>query len=59
MDTVNRVLGYGVGPRAALLIGAACYVVGAFLLRPVDERRREDTPPEPQRPPGAVVPGVA
>jgi hypothetical protein len=42
MDNVNRWLGYGTGPRAALLLGVACYVVGALLLLPV----REPTRPE-------------
>jgi MFS family permease len=42
MDTVNHWLGYGAGPRAALGFGVLCYVVGALLLRPVVERRRED-----------------
>jgi MFS family permease len=57
MDGVNDLVGYGVGPRAALLVGVACYGVGALLLRPVDERRREDVPvggelvPEPVRVP--------
>jgi MFS family permease len=41
MDTVNRWLGYGAGPRAALLLGVGFYVVGALLLKPVVERRRE------------------
>ena len=41
MDTVNRWLGYGAGPRAALLLGVGFYIVGALLLRPVVERRRE------------------
>jgi len=59
MDTVNRGLGYGTGPRAALLLGAACYVVGAFLLRPVDQRRREDAPSQPERAPAAPTPDVA
>jgi len=44
MDTVNNWLGYGAGPRAALLLGVVCYVVGAILLHPVVERRREDAP---------------
>jgi MFS family permease len=43
MDGVNRYLAFGLGPRAALLFGVVCYVVGALLLVPVDERRREDT----------------
>jgi hypothetical protein len=45
MDTVNRALGYGTGPRAALLMGVACYIVGAAMLRPVQERRREAVEP--------------
>jgi MFS family permease len=44
MDTVNRLMGYGSGPRAALVLGVFCYVVGALLLRPVVERRRELEP---------------
>jgi Na+/melibiose symporter-like transporter len=49
MDTVNNWLGYGAGPRAALLLGVFCYLVGAILLHPVVERRRED-PPAPAGP---------
>ncbi|HLA17447.1 MAG TPA: MFS transporter [Candidatus Limnocylindrales bacterium] len=41
MDLVNEGFGRGMGPRAALAFGVACYVVGAVLLRPVDERRRD------------------
>jgi UPF0716 family protein affecting phage T7 exclusion len=41
MDTVNHALGYGTGPRAALLFGLVCYVLGALLLKPVVELRRE------------------
>jgi MFS family permease len=41
MDTTNRVLGYGTGPRAALLMGVLCYIIGAAMLRPVHEKRRE------------------
>jgi MFS family permease len=44
MDSVNHWLGYGTGPRAALLFGVACYLLGAVLLRPVIERRREAEP---------------
>ncbi len=44
MDTVNHVLGYGTGPRAALVLGVVCYVLGAAMLKPVVERRREDAP---------------
>jgi MFS family permease len=36
------------GPRAAFLIGPVFFTLGALLLRPVDERRREDpAPPVP------------
>jgi MFS family permease len=45
MDTVNALVGYGSGPRAALWLGVACYAIGALLLRPVVERRREDPAP--------------
>lgn len=48
MDNVNRWLGYGTGPRAALLLGVVCYIVGALLLLPVKEARREETVEEPQ-----------
>ena len=41
MDTVNHWLGYGTWPRAALLMGVLCYMVGAAMLRPVREKRRE------------------
>ena len=41
MDNVNRWIGYGTGPRASLLLGVACYVVGALLLLRVVEPRRE------------------
>jgi MFS family permease len=51
MDVVNQTFGYGTGPRAALLFGVVCYVVGALLLRPVVEARRED--PEAQLEPVA------
>jgi MFS family permease len=42
-DFVNGI-SPGAGPRVAMILGACWYVVGAFLLRPVDERRREDGP---------------
>jgi MFS family permease len=44
MDIVNGLVGYGTGPRAALAVGVLCYGIGALLLRPVDEHRREDAP---------------
>ncbi len=45
MDLVNRAFGYGMGPRATMALGVACYAIGALLLRPVVERRREDVAP--------------
>jgi MFS family permease len=41
MDTVNQAMGLGAGARAAMLFGVACYGIGALLLRPVKEGRRE------------------
>ncbi len=35
-----------IGPRAAFLIGPVFFAIGALLLRPVDERRREDPTPD-------------
>jgi MFS family permease len=45
------------GPRAALWMAVALFGVGAVLLRPVDERRREDfpSPPEPRDEPASVL----
>jgi Na+/melibiose symporter-like transporter len=37
-------IGGGAGPRAAMVAGVLFFVVGAVLLRPVDERRTEDAP---------------
>ena len=42
MDLVGGPQGGGMGPRAALVLGMILLGVGAILLRPVDERRRED-----------------
>ena len=42
--TLMDVVGGGEGPRAALWMAVALFGVGAVLLRPVDERRREDIP---------------
>ena len=50
LDVVNRLLGYGSGPRAAFLLAAAFFVLGAFFLRPVDPRRREDVAVPPALP---------
>ncbi len=55
--TVMDLIGGGDGPRIALWMGVGLMVVGAILLRPVVERRREDTiGPEPSV---AVSPGAA
>jgi MFS family permease len=48
MDNVNHWLGYGTGPRAALLLGVVCYIVGALLLLPVKEARREEAAEDTQ-----------
>jgi MFS family permease len=50
MDTVNQAMGLGAGARAAMLFGVACYGLGALLLRPVVERRREGDAPEGDAP---------
>ncbi|HXR27382.1 MAG TPA: MFS transporter [Candidatus Baltobacteraceae bacterium] len=47
LDLVNRLLGFGTGPRAAFLLAAVFFVLGAIFLRPVDPRRREDLPVAP------------
>jgi MFS family permease len=43
--TIMDLVGGGEGPRAALWLAVFLFGVGAVLLRPVDERRREDFPP--------------
>ncbi len=50
MDPVNVAYGEGVGPRAALVVGAICYVIGAVMLVPVDPTRREELPAPDDRP---------
>lgn len=48
LDFVNRVFGYGEGPRAAYLLGAVYYVVAMICLRPVvepDRRSRSQAAP--------------
>jgi len=40
LDLVNRSVGMGAGPRAAYLLGALYYVIGALTLRPVVEPPR-------------------
>ncbi len=42
MDVVGGPAGGGLGPRSALVFGMVLLGVGAILLRPVDERRREE-----------------
>ena len=42
--TLMDLVGGSAGPRAALWLAVVLFGVGAFLLRPVDERRREDIP---------------
>jgi MFS family permease len=42
--TLMDLVGGPSGPRAALWLAVALFGLGALLLRPVDERRREDTP---------------
>jgi MFS family permease len=44
MDLVGGPTQAGSGPRAALLLAVVLFGVGALLLRPVNERRREDLP---------------
>ena len=58
MDRVNDALGYGAGPRAALVVGVIAFALGALVLTPVDETRREDVPapPDDAPPPDEAVP---
>ncbi|MFL5681503.1 MAG: MFS transporter [Chloroflexota bacterium] len=42
MDVVGGEAKLGSGPRAALVMAVILFAVGALLLHPVDERRRED-----------------
>ena len=44
MDYIGGPTLDGAGPRAALWMGVVLMGIGALLLRPVDERRREDHP---------------
>jgi MFS family permease len=43
LDFGNKI-SYGLGPRLAFAVACSYYVLGALLLRPVDEHRREDVP---------------
>jgi len=45
MDVVGGPSQDGSGPRAALVFAVTLFAVGALLLRPVVERRREDAAP--------------
>jgi MFS family permease len=54
-DIVNQLVGVGAGPRAADLLGVACFVVGAILLRPVAEGRNEGPPLPPDGGRGVLV----
>lgn len=51
MDYIGGPTGEGSGPRAALWMGVVLLGIGAVLLWPVNERRREEVP--------VVVPTVA
>jgi hypothetical protein len=51
--TLMDLVGGPSGPRAALWLGVSLIGLGALLLRPVDERRREDLPA-----PAVAVPAV-
>jgi MFS family permease len=42
MDVVGGPAELGSGPRAAIGVAVILFGIGALLLRPVDERRRED-----------------
>jgi MFS family permease len=44
MDIVGGPTQSGSGPRAALVLAVVLFGLGALLLRPVNERRREDLP---------------
>ena len=39
MDIVNGLAGYGTGPRAGIALGVVFFIIGALLLRPVNEAR--------------------
>jgi MFS family permease len=57
-DNVNAIMGEGVGMRAAMVVGACCYVGAALLLTQVVARRREGDEPESPASLAAVsVPG--
>ena len=47
IDALVRSGATDLGPRVAFLLAPVAFAIGALLLRPVDERRREDAPPSP------------
>ncbi len=59
MDIVGGPSEAGSGPRAALVLAVVLFGIGALLLRPVDERRREDRDAAPGLPPERLREGVA
>jgi MFS family permease len=58
LDAGNRI-SYGLGPRLAFAVACGYYVLGALLLRPVDEHRREDAPEAELVPDQVVSPAPA
>lgn len=56
--TLMDVVGGAGGPRAALWLAVVLFGVGAVLLRPVDERRREDFPPPLEREERSTIPAA-
>jgi MFS family permease len=56
--TLMDVVGGADGPRAAMWLAVALFGVGAGLLRPVDERRREDLPLRPEPDDALPLPAV-
>ncbi len=46
--TLMDLVGGADGPRVAMWMGVVLFGIGALLLIPVDERRREDLPPLPE-----------
>ncbi len=58
IDALVRLGTPELGPRIAFLLAPIWFAVGALLLRPVDERRREDVPPAPVAP-DATAPATA
>ena len=44
MVDIGNDVSFGLGPRLAFAVACTFYLVGALLLRPVDERRREESP---------------